>query len=76
MKLSSLSVRLLALGALAFGTPFTVRAQTAADALRFAERSAAIGPRAIGLAGATGAGLADPSALFTNPAEPRPKQDG
>ncbi len=43
-------------------------AQTAEDALRFTERSPATGARMIGMAGAGIAGLADYSALFSNPA--------
>ena len=43
-------------------------AQTAEDAFRFSERSPATGPRMIGLAGAGFSGVADYSALFSNPA--------
>ncbi len=50
------------------GLPLAAQAQTAADALRFSERSGAVGPRMIGLAGAGTAGFADPGALFANPA--------
>lgn len=46
----------------------TVHAQTADDALRFAERSPAAGARMIGMAGAGIAGVADFSALYANPA--------
>ena len=44
------------------------QAQTARDAFRFTERLPATGARMIGLGGASIGGLADPSALFTNPA--------
>lgn len=63
-----ISFRRAALFGALLAAPLAVHAQTAADALRFAEQTPAIGPRAIGLAGAATAGLADPTALFTNPA--------
>ncbi len=56
------------LAALALGTVPGAHAQTVSDALRFSERSVATGARMMGLAGAGTAGLADPSALFSNPA--------
>ncbi|MEZ4702658.1 MAG: outer membrane protein transport protein [Rhodothermales bacterium] len=43
-------------------------AQTAEDALLFTQRSPAIGPRSLGLAGAGISGLADVSAFYNNPA--------
>ena len=43
-------------------------AQTPEDAIRFTERSPATGARMIGMAGAGIGGVADYSALFTNPA--------
>lgn len=46
----------------------TAQAQTAEDAIRFTERFPATGARMIGMGGAGGAGIADPSAFFTNPA--------
>ena len=45
-----------------------VHAQTGEDALRFTERQPAVGARMIGMAGAGVAGVADYSALFSNPA--------
>lgn len=47
---------------------YGAQAQTAEDALRFTERFPATGARMIGMGGAGGAGVADPSAFFTNPA--------
>lgn len=44
------------------------RAQTGDDALRFLQRYPAVGPHLLGMAGATGSGVADASALFSNPA--------
>lgn len=59
-------------GALAFalvaGWAGEAVAQTADDAVRFTERSPATGARMMGLAGAGIGGVADYSALFTNPA--------
>ena len=46
----------------------SAQAQTALDALRFSQRSPATGARMMGFGGASIAGFADPSALFTNPA--------
>ena len=40
----------------------------AADALRFSERAPGVTPRAMGLGGALVSGVADPGALFANPA--------
>ncbi|NBC17950.1 MAG: hypothetical protein GVY18_11630 [Bacteroidetes bacterium] len=48
--------------------PPQAEAQTARDAFRFSERLPATGARMIGLGGASIGGIADPSALFTNPA--------
>ena len=44
------------------------QAQTALDALRFSQHLPATGARMMGFGGASIAGFADPSALFTNPA--------
>lgn len=44
------------------------RAQTGEDALRMTQRFPAIGARMVGIGGAGIAGVADPAALFTNPA--------
>jgi hypothetical protein len=46
----------------------TAAAQSAADALRYSQRDVGVGSRAIGLGGVGAAGLADVSALVTNPA--------
>lgn len=68
-KTAALAGRLLVLALLLAGmlAPAT-QAQTADDGLRFSERAPATGARMLGLAGASGAGLADPSAMFNNPA--------
>ncbi len=63
-----LSLRLAVLALVIAALPRVAAAQTAADALRFSERSGAVGPRMIGLGGAGTAGFADPGALFANPA--------
>lgn len=59
---------LLLLLVLAAGWTQHAAAQTAEDALRFTERSPATGPRMTGLAGASFSGVADFSALYSNPA--------
>jgi len=43
-------------------------AQTAADALRYTQRGSFASPRSTGMAGVGLAGIADPGAIFTNPA--------
>ncbi len=53
---------------LAGAMPLPVAAQTAVDALRYADRNPAFGVRSAGLGGAVAAGWADPSALVVNPA--------
>ncbi len=58
----------LAVLALAIGTTASSFAQDGEDALRFSARQPAVGVRALGLGGAGTAGLADLSALYTNPA--------
>jgi len=56
------------LAVFAWMVPTTVQAQSEEDALRFSQRAPATGARLIGLGGAGIAGLADWSALFSNPA--------
>ena len=58
----------LALALLGLIAAQSAQAQTALDALRFSQRSPATGARMMGFGGASIAGFADPSALFSNPA--------
>lgn len=51
-----------------FASAPTVQAQTAADALRYTQRGSFASPRSTGMAGIGLAGIADPAAIFTNPA--------
>ncbi len=55
-------------GIIALFSPSEAAAQTAYDALRFSERQPGVGARALGMGGVGVAGLADYSAVFTNPA--------
>ncbi len=61
-------VRLALVLVVAAGLAPEAAAQTPEDAVRFTQRSPATGARMIGLAGAGIGGVADYSALFTNPA--------
>ena len=61
-------VRLSLATVLLAGTAHVAAAQNAEDAFRYSRRDPAVGPRMIGLAGAGRAGVADWSALVSNPA--------
>ena len=61
-------LRLALMLVVAAGLAPEAAAQTPEDAIRFTERSPATGARMIGMAGAGIGGVADYSALFTNPA--------
>ena len=58
----------LALALLGLVAVPSAQAQTALDALRFSQHLPATGARMMGFGGASIAGFADPSALYTNPA--------
>ena len=49
-------------------SPGTAVAQTDEDAFRFSQRDPATGARLLGMAGASAAGIADWSTVYTNPA--------
>lgn len=65
---SSLLVRTAAVALLGAGAAPTASAQTALDALRFGDRSAALGMRSAGMAGLSAFGFPDAASLLTNPA--------
>ncbi len=64
----SVSFCSLVAGLLFFGMPVSATAQSASDALFFAERLPGTGSRLSALAGASGAGVGDYGALYSNPA--------